>query len=970
MYDHAESSTAVLRPRRSNSRPSNTWLMSSSLSTPALVAVKTPTEQLTPNPFHAPPTSFRSPHSSLRGKHKLSPSPSPSHHDYDFSISSPDTSVAETPTRGFFPADSSSPIADSPTPACGLVSTKGKARLANAHDSSSPIQQVPGHSRSLTYSARSHTLDDLFSPIASRTPSHRTGLFDEGSPTAPSLHAPPPPVFHSIRPSQSQDGNSWKPQRTRIPKLSSSNPLRPKSSTERSGGLSQKKTVSLGEIQLDKIDESFGAAFVHARKPRASMPIPSYSNRPNRREQSMSRSAGHKSGLSLTLSPMPDFSLSNSSLSSVSSSSITPPMSACSMFEDIKPNLEVIEAITSAGIKNKFRARDSIGSATDDSDRVKMPPPSVLRAGTLPRTEAPGPLVKRARSLGHRPVANAADAVESLASKFDFVVEGVSAFGLQGDEKPVMPGTPVKRHTYNQTHQRSGRMALSLSHPSLGTHSAGEHGMFTLPPGSAAKPQPPPSVLKIPSLHKMMPDVPQLTVTSISSPESGMDTDDVNGSPTVHLGSEKRPQPGRLSLLRRASGSSSVECSEEEMTPTKGGLDRYMLQSSSSMTTPTPSPDRSNGLPSPSPLNKDSVVPRLSLPTFGESHVSESKLERRRRNRKSHPVAAPELPEEEDIFESRFIVSQPLGHGAFSTVLQVQERHGNGVFAVKKTRGIFDGIKDRLRHLEEVDILRHLSSSPNDHVIKFVDAWEQNRQLYIQTEACVGSLAAFLEVYGHENERLDEARVWKMVRDMSDGLHHIHSHGVIHFDIKPDNILVGPDRSLKIADFGLATRWPRVSPAEIVQGSGLGGSVGSSKEEKLEREGDRVYMPPEMLRGVFVMAADIFSLGLVMLETAMNIYPPDGGPSWHALRENNFSWLDLSPLSPALAELITSCLHAEPDSRPTIAHIASHPVVQRARAGGAALAPEDPRWLVELLAGYAVPAGHVELDGDVVMDEM
>ena len=91
----------------------------------------------------------------------------------------------------------------------------------------------------------------------------------------------------------------------------------------------------------------------------------------------------------------------------------------------------------------------------------------------------------------------------------------------------------------------------------------------------------------------------------------------------------------------------------------------------------------------------------------------------------------------------------------------------------------------------------------------------------------------------------------------------MHSNGVVHFDMKPANILISATGSLKIGDFGLATRWPRVDAVEILKGSGLGGSAilvgtGGGTGEKLDREGDRVYMPPEMLRGVFVMAADIF----------------------------------------------------------------------------------------------------------------
>jgi len=81
---------------------------------------------------------------------------------------------------------------------------------------------------------------------------------------------------------------------------------------------------------------------------------------------------------------------------------------------------------------------------------------------------------------------------------------------------------------------------------------------------------------------------------------------------------------------------------------------------------------------------------------------------------------------------------------------------------------VYHEANSRLRHLEEVDILRHLSKQPNPHVIKFEDAWEQNRQLFIQTELCLGTLAFFLEEYGRVVERLDEGRVWKIVRELSD----------------------------------------------------------------------------------------------------------------------------------------------------------------------------------------------------------
>lgn len=84
----------------------------------------------------------------------------------------------------------------------------------------------------------------------------------------------------------------------------------------------------------------------------------------------------------------------------------------------------------------------------------------------------------------------------------------------------------------------------------------------------------------------------------------------------------------------------------------------------------------------------------------------------------------------------------------------------------------------RLRLREEVDTLQHLSrvatlasgSKENCHpnVLGYVDSWEENEALYIQTELCEkGNLARFLWEYGRVCPRLDEARVWKIFVDLS-----------------------------------------------------------------------------------------------------------------------------------------------------------------------------------------------------------
>jgi mitosis inhibitor protein kinase SWE1 len=84
------------------------------------------------------------------------------------------------------------------------------------------------------------------------------------------------------------------------------------------------------------------------------------------------------------------------------------------------------------------------------------------------------------------------------------------------------------------------------------------------------------------------------------------------------------------------------------------------------------------------------IMPRLSLPAFAAP-----KVHRKLNHRQSHPPPGSNQPVEEDLYDKRFITLETLGKGAFSTVLRAQERDGDGVYAVKKARGVFDGVKDR-----------------------------------------------------------------------------------------------------------------------------------------------------------------------------------------------------------------------------------------------------------------------------------
>ena len=271
------------------------------------------------------------------------------------------------------------------------------------------------------------------------------------------------------------------------------------------------------------------------------------------------------------------------------------------------------------------------------------------------------------------------------------------------------------------------------------------------------------------------------------------------------------------------------------------------------------------------------TAPRDSFASFNKSTSSMTP---------SHGSVAVEV---DPVLTSRFHKVDLIGTGEFSHVYRVTQKQElktshsyfsvpqartsprtplpDRVWAVKKSRNAYIGPKDRQRKLQEVNTLKALLHS--DHTVQLFDSWEDKNHLYIQTEFCEeGSLDSFLDQVGRK-ARLDDFRIWKILLEISRGLKHIHDSGFIHLDLKPANVLITFEGVLKIADFGMATRWPA--------------------KPGIDGEGDREYIGPEILRGQFDKPGDVFALGLIMLEIAGNVMLPDNGASWQRLRTGDMS---------------------------------------------------------------------------------
>jgi len=141
---------------------------------------------------------------------------------------------------------------------------------------------------------------------------------------------------------------------------------------------------------------------------------------------------------------------------------------------------------------------------------------------------------------------------------------------------------------------------------------------------------------------------------------------------------------------------------------------------------------------------------------------------------------------------------------------------------------------------EFIHYLENDSSSSNNSIIPY------NYYLSIQMELCKESLSYYLEKYDYDFKQ----RI-KYFKDIINGLHYLHERHVIHRDLKPTNILIGLNGTIKISDFGMSIK--QDYSKDVAIGSDLFGTF--------------LYSSPESINdNLYSFSSDIYSLGIILFE--------------------------------------------------------------------------------------------------------
>lgn len=240
-----------------------------------------------------------------------------------------------------------------------------------------------------------------------------------------------------------------------------------------------------------------------------------------------------------------------------------------------------------------------------------------------------------------------------------------------------------------------------------------------------------------------------------------------------------------------------------------------------------------------------------------------------------------------DRLNDRYRIERLVGNGGMANVYQAYDEILNRTVAIKILRTEFSHDEQFIRRFERE---AHAATSLNHpNIVAVYDVGEEEAIYYIVMEYIDGMT---LKTYC-EGRALPVTKAIDIISQICDAIDHAHAHRIIHRDIKPQNMLIREDGTVKVTDFGIAVA---MSNATLTHTMSVLGSVH--------------YFSPEQAKGKFAdEKSDIYSLGAVLYELVTGQVPFEGdSPVAVALKHLQDTARRPTALNPAVPQALENCI--------------------------------------------------------------
>lgn len=245
-----------------------------------------------------------------------------------------------------------------------------------------------------------------------------------------------------------------------------------------------------------------------------------------------------------------------------------------------------------------------------------------------------------------------------------------------------------------------------------------------------------------------------------------------------------------------------------------------------------------------------------------------------------------------------------IGEGSFGKVYKGRKKYSGQVVALKFIPKVGRSEKELKNLQREIDIMRNLE---HENIIKLLDSFETPKEVCVVTEYAEGELFQVLE----DDGSLPEEQVRKIACQLVKALYYLHSHRILHRDMKPQNILLGKGGVVKLCDFGFARA---MSINTLVLTS---------------IKGTPLYMSPELVQEKpYDHNSDLWSVGCILYELFVGTPPFYTNSIFQLVNlicRDTVKWPE--NMSPDFQSFLQGLLTKEPKKRLSWPYLLRHPFV-------------------------------------------